>query len=83
MIVLAYQDSRKERSIDTKRRAWYRYGTIVPNRAFLVFEFKIQTLKLVRQSGPGFDLRALSSRSGLFSWPMSTVGVDWDSSKEF
>jgi hypothetical protein len=47
--------------------------------AFLVFEFGIQTLKLARQSGPGFALRVLSSRSGLFAWPMSTIGVDWDS----
>jgi hypothetical protein len=61
---------------------WHRYGTIVPNRAFLVFEFGIQTLKLARQSGPGFAIRVFSSRSGIFSWPMSTVGVDWDSRKE-
>jgi hypothetical protein len=63
-------------------RVWYRYGTIVPNRAFLVFEFGIQTLKLARQSGPGFALRVLSSQSGLFAWPMSTVGVNCDSRKE-
>jgi hypothetical protein len=53
----------------------------VPNSAFLVFEFGIQTLKLARQSGPGFALRVLSSRSGLFAWPMSTIGDDWNSRK--
>jgi hypothetical protein len=54
----------------------------VPNSAYLVFEFRIQTLKLARQSGPGFALRVLSSRSGLFAWPMSTIRADWDSHKE-
>jgi hypothetical protein len=54
----------------------------VPHSAFLVFEFGIQTLKLARQSGPDFDIRVLSSRSGLFAWPMSTDGADWDSRKE-
>jgi hypothetical protein len=54
----------------------------VPNSPFLVFEFGIQTLKLARQSGPGLALRVLSSRSGLFAWPMPTVGVDWDSPDE-
>jgi hypothetical protein len=54
----------------------------MPNSPFLGFEFGIQTLKLARQSGPGLDLRVLSSRSGLFSWPMLTVKVDRDSPEE-
>jgi hypothetical protein len=61
---------------------WYRYGKIFPNSAFLVFEFGIQTLKLARQSGHGFSLRILSIRSGLFAWPISTVGADMDSRKQ-
>jgi hypothetical protein len=52
------------------------------NSPFLGFEFGIQTLKLARQSGPGLALRVLSSRSGLFAWPMLTVEVDWDSPEE-
>jgi hypothetical protein len=81
-IVLADHDSRKERSIDSKMSMWYRYGEIVPNSAFLVFEFRIQNLKLARKSGPGFALTVLSRRSGLFAWPISTIGANRDSRKE-
>jgi hypothetical protein len=54
----------------------------MPNSPFLGFEFEIQTLELARQIGPGLALRVLSSRSGLFAWPMLTVEVDWDSPEE-
>jgi hypothetical protein len=48
----------------------------VPNSPLLGFKGGIQTLKLSRQSGPGLALKVLSSRSGLFAWPMLTVRVD-------
>jgi hypothetical protein len=54
----------------------------MPNSPFLGFEFGIQTLKLARKSGPGLALTVLSSRSGLFAWPMLTIEVDWDSPEE-
>jgi hypothetical protein len=54
----------------------------MPDSPLLGFEFGIQTLKLARQSGPGLALTVLSSRSGLFAWPMLTVEVDWDSPEE-
>jgi hypothetical protein len=54
----------------------------VPNSPLLGFECGIQTLKMARQSGPGLALKVLSSRSGLFAWPMLTVRVDRDKPKE-
>jgi hypothetical protein len=54
----------------------------MPNSPFVGFEFGIQTLKLVRKSGPGLALTVLSSRSGLFAWPMLTVKVDRDNPEE-
>jgi hypothetical protein len=54
----------------------------MPNSPLLGFEFGTQTLKLARQSGLGLALRVLSILSGLFSWPMLTVEVDWDSPEE-
>jgi hypothetical protein len=65
----------------------YRYDEIVPNSTFLVCEFEIQNIKvgqakLARQSWPGFALIVLSSRSGLFAWPILTIGASRGSLKE-
>jgi hypothetical protein len=38
--------------------------------------------KVVQKSGPGFALRVFSSQSGMFAWPMLTVGADWDIRKK-
>jgi hypothetical protein len=48
----------------------------MPSSPFLGFDFGIQTLKLARQSGTGLAITVLSSRSGLFAWPMLAVKVD-------